>query len=177
MINERNFDRVAGMIDPSKVIFGGKTDRADKFIAPTIMDNVTREDAVMHEEIFGPVLPMMSYSNLDEVKDFINEGEKPLVLYMFSKNKQDVESVLKSCSSGGVCINDCFLQYGNKNLPFGGVGMSGIGHYNGDYTFDTFSHLKAEFHKSFSMDSDVRYPPFDDKKFKSLKFALEKLNN
>jgi len=174
IINERNFDRLVSLIDKDKVIFGGQSDRSDKFISPTIMDNITRDDKAMKEEIFGPILPIITWKQIDEVKQFINEGDKPLVLYVYSKNKANIEDVLNSCSSGGAVVNDCLLQNANKNLPFGGVGASGIGAYNGDFTFQTFSHMKGEVHKASSIDPDIRYPPLKGK-FKTLKWIADNL--
>ncbi|MEM7797817.1 MAG: aldehyde dehydrogenase [Chloroflexota bacterium] len=174
IINERNFDRLLGLIDQEKVIYGGQSDRADKYIAPTIMGNVTLDDAVMREEIFGPILPVISWRSLDDVKEIVRSLDKPLVLYMYSTSKANVEDILTHCSSGGVTINDCFLQYANKNLPFGGVGASGIGAYNGQHTFETFSHMKGEVHKAAGMDSAVRYPPLEPS-FKTLKFVSDNL--
>ncbi len=174
MINVRNFDRVASLIDQSKVVHGGDIDREQKFISPTIMDNVGQEDAVMKDEIFGPILPVISFTNLDQVKEMINGGEKPLALYMYSKSKDNINDVLKNCSSGGVNINDCLLQNVNKYLPFGGVGRSGIGAYNGQLTFDTFSHMKAEVHKAAGFDMPTRYPPLR-KRFKVLKWVADNI--
>ncbi|MEM7800304.1 MAG: aldehyde dehydrogenase [Chloroflexota bacterium] len=174
IINERNFDRLLRLIDQDKVIYGGESDRADKFIAPTIMGNVTLDDAVMQEEIFGPILPVMSWQSLDEVKEIVRSLDKPLVLYMYSKSNANVEEILANCSSGGVTVNDCLLQYVNKNLPFGGVGASGLGAYHGPYTFETFSHMKSEVHKAAGMDSSLRYPPLEPN-FKTLKFVADNL--
>ncbi len=174
IINHKNFDRLASMIDQDKVIFGGQTDRDDKYIAPTFMDNVSREDAVMQEEIFGPILPIMEYESLDEVIDFVNEGEKPLALYMFSKNDKNVRRVLKECSSGGACVNDTVMHFANANLPFGGVGESGIGAYHGEASFEVFSHKKSVLHKSFAMDLDIRYAPWK-KNLSKLKFLMKNL--
>ncbi|MEL7220501.1 MAG: aldehyde dehydrogenase [Bacteroidota bacterium] len=174
IINERNFDRLLRLMDQNKIVFGGKSDRSDKYIAPTIMEQVSRADKVMQEEIFGPIMPIITWQSLDEVKAFVNAGEKPLVLYMFSTDKANIEKVLTHCSSGGVTVNDCLLHNANKSLPFGGVGASGIGAYNGKHTFDLFSHLKGELHKAAGMDTDVRYPPLKPN-FKTLKWVADNL--
>ncbi len=172
IINERNFDRLKSLIDEEKVIYGGKTDRDDKYMSPTFMDNVSREDRVMQEEIFGPIFPIMEWENLDEVIDFVNSDEKPLALYMYSKDQKRVDRVLKYCSSGGACINDSLVHIANPHLPFGGVGASGIGSYHGDESFRTFSHEKSVLHKSSSVDLDVRYAPWG-KNYGKLRFLLK----
>ena len=173
IVNERHFDRVVHLIDESKVVFGGETDRVDKYIAPTFIDGVTKDDVIMQEEIFGPLLPILTWNNLEEVKNFINDYEKPLVLYYFSKNKSNVEYILTHCSSGDACINDCLVQNANDNLPFGGVGESGIGSYHGKFSFDTFSHMKGVVYKASGMDLPIRYAPWG-KNYGKLKFLVDK---
>ncbi len=173
MINEKNFDRVVSLIDEDKVIFGGKRERGDKYISPTFMDNVVASDKVMQDEIFGPVFPILTWKDLDEVTSFVRSNEKPLVLYMFSKSKDNIQTVLGQCSSGGACINDCLVQNANDNFPFGGVGQSGIGGYHGKHSFDTFSHLKSVLHRSSGFDIALRYAPWA-KNYKKIKFLIDK---
>ena len=127
----------------------------------------------MQEEIFGPLLPILTWNKLEEVKNFINDYEKPLVLYYFSKNKSNVEYILTHCSSGDACINDCLVQNANDNLPFGGVGESGIGSYHGKFSFDTFSHMKGVVYKASGMDLPIRYAPWG-KNYGKLKFLVDK---
>ncbi len=174
IINQRNFDRLSHLIDENKVIFGGQTDRDDKYIAPTLLDGISLDDAIMQEEIFGPLLPIIEWENLDEVIQLINQREKPLALYMFSKNSSHNNRILKECPSGGACINDTVVHIGNPNLPFGGVGESGIGAYHSQASFDTFSHLKSVLHKSPAIDLEVRYAPWK-KNFGKLKFLLKNM--
>jgi len=160
IINEKHFDRLCKLLDENKIVFGGKTDRKNKYIAPTLMDDVTMDDAVMQEEIFGPILPIIEFTEIDDAIDMINAGSKPLALYCFSKRGSRVDKVVRNTSSGGVCINDTIMHIANPNLPFGGVGDSGIGAYHSESTFKTFSHQKSVMHKSFLVDVPMRYPPF-----------------
>ena len=160
IINERHFDRINRLIDSNKVFTGGKTDKSDLYISPTILENITTDDAVMGQEIFGPVLPVITYKNVNEAIDFVNKNEKPLAFYIFSENKSFSEKVLQETSGGGGCINDTLMHLGNANLPFGGVGESGIGAYHGASTFDTFSHKKSVHKKSTITDLKIRYAPY-----------------
>lgn len=160
IINERHFDRINRLIDSNKVFTGGKTDKSDLYISPTILENITTDDAVMGQEIFGPVLPVITYKNVNEAIDFVNKNEKPLAFYIFSENKSFSEKILQETSGGGGCINDTLMHLGNANLPFGGVGESGIGAYHGASTFDTFSHKKSVHKKSTITDLKIRYAPY-----------------
>ena len=160
IINERHFDRINRLIDSNKVFVGGKSDKADLYISPTILENVSIEDAVMGQEIFGPVLPVITYNNINEAIDFVNKNEKPLAFYIFTESKTFSDKVLNETSGGGGCINDTLMHLGNANLPFGGVGESGIGAYHGASTFDTFSHKKSVHKKSTITDLKVRYAPY-----------------
>lgn len=174
IISEKHFERIKKLID-GNVIFGGKTDVSQKFISPTIIDDVTPEDKVMKEEIFGPIMPVMQYEKIDEAIKFINEREKPLALYIFSNSNSFVEKILHETTSGGVCVNDAMLHLGNVFLPFGGVGSSGMGAYNGKIGFETFSHKRAVLKRSFLFDVKQRYAPFTKSKIKFIKFAVRKL--
>lgn len=163
IINERQFDRLATFINNGEIVAGGKTNRNERYISPTILDKVSWEAPVMEDEIFGPILPVLEYSNLEEAINKINERPKPLALYIFSKNENKQNKVLRETSSGGVCINDTVMQVGVSELPFGGVGNSGIGSYHGKASFDTFSHQKSVLKKSFLMDLKWRYAPYAGK--------------
>lgn len=174
IINQKNFDRLAGLIEPNKVVFGGQTDRDDLYISPTLMDNVSLDAPIMQEEIFGPILPIMEYENIDDAINLINDREKPLALYIFSKTKSLCDRVLKECPSGGATVNDTVMHIGNPNLPFGGVGESGIGAYHSESSFETFSHIKSVLHKAPGIDLDIRYAPWG-KNFSKLRFLVNKL--
>lgn len=160
MINRKHFDRVASLIDPQKVVFGGDSDVHTLRIEPTIMDNVTAEDAVMQEEIFGPVLPIIAYDTTEEAIRFINAREHPLALYLFSEDKATQERFLHSVPFGGGCINDTIIHLATSRMGFGGVGHSGMGSYHGKKSFDTFSHEKSIVSKSTWLDLPIRYMPY-----------------
>ena len=160
MINEKHFNRVLGLIDESKVVFGGRFDRERLKIAPTVMDGVTREDAVMQEEIFGPVLPVIEVGSMAEAAAFVRQGQKPLALYIFTNNKESERLFTERVSFGGGCVNDTVMHLSNANLPFGGVGASGMGAYHGAKTFETFSHAKSILKTSNWIDLPLRYQPY-----------------
>ena len=172
MINRKHYDRVMGLIDPAKVVLGGQGDPDTLRIQPTIMDNVTADDAIMQEEIFGPVLPVIAYDSLDEAVRFINSREHPLALYLFSEDKRTQERFLKSVAFGGGCINDTIIHLATSRMGFGGVGHSGMGSYHGRKSFDTFSHEKSIVDKSTWMDMPVRYMPYSPIKDKLLRMFL-----
>ena len=173
MISRRHYDRVMGLIDPAKVVFGGKGDESSLHIQPTIMDNVTLDDAVMQEEIFGPVLPVIAYDNLDEAVDFINSHEHPLALYLFSEDKAVQQRFLRAVPFGGGCINDTIIHLATSRMGFGGVGHSGMGSYHGKKSFETFSHEKSIIHKSTWIDLPFRYMPYSGVKDKLIRFFLK----
>lgn len=163
IIDEAAFDRLVSYIDKDKVVFGGNYVREKKFIEPTIMDNVTFNDPVMQSEIFGPIMPIITYENLDEVIQIINSRPKPLALYLFSKDKNNINKVLKNTSSGGMCVNETIMHVASSYLPFGGVGESGMGKYHGKNSFFAFTHEKAVVNKGFAIDVSLRYAPFEGK--------------
>jgi aldehyde dehydrogenase (NAD+) len=169
IISERHLTRIVSYLDGQEVIHGGKYDVANKYIEPTIVLNPAHDSLLMQQEIFGPILPIVTVKNISQSIPFVNERAKPLALYIFSKNKDFEQQVLTSTSAGMVCINDGFMFAANPNLPFGGVGNSGTGAYHGKIGFDNFSHLKTVMKRSFWFDVPLRYPPFTDKKFKLLK--------
>lgn len=172
IINERNFDRLEKMIDREKVVFGGETNREKRYISPTVLDNVTWEDLVMQEEIFGPILPILTYKNLETAMQTVVEGEKPLSAYLFSNDAKEQELFTQNLSFGGGCINDTLMHLSNDRLPFGGVGNSGIGHYHGKFGFEAFSHQKAILKKSNYLEPELKYPPYSDAKLNILKKLL-----
>ncbi len=172
IINERNFARLEKLINKEKVIFGGETHREKRYISPTVLDHVTWEDTVMQEEIFGPILPILTYKNLDEAIQKVIEGEKPLSAYIFSNNAKEQTKILEKLSFGGGCINDTLMHISNHHLPFGGVGNSGLGNYHGKFGFDAFSHQKAILDKSIYLEPELKYPPYTDGKLKILKKLL-----
>ncbi|PPZ91844.1 aldehyde dehydrogenase [Cloacibacterium normanense] len=172
IINERNFDRLEKMIDREKVVFGGETNREKRYISPTVLDNVTWDDAVMQEEIFGPILPILTYKNLETAMQTVVKGEKPLSAYLFSNDAKEQELFTEKLSFGGGCINDTLMHLSNDRLPFGGVGNSGIGHYHGKFGFIAFSHQKAILKKSNYLEPELKYPPYSDAKLNILKKLL-----
>lgn len=160
IINDKHFQRICSLIDPDKVFFGGKTDPLSRKIQFTVMDNVTWEDAVMKEEIFGPVLPFITYDHLDDVISEIKNHDKPLALYIFSQNKRNIEKVHSSCSFGGGCINDTDIHVITTAMGFGGIGESGMGQYHGKDGFDTFTHYTSIVDKKTWIDLGQRYQPY-----------------
>ena len=160
IINEKHFTRVAGLIDKKKVVLGGQTNPDTCQIAPTVMDNVTWEDRVMQEEIFGPLLPILTYDNLEEVYALLAKKPKPLALYFFSEDKKRIKEVTSRISYGGGCINDVVIHLATSQMGFGGVGESGMGSYHGKTGFDAFSHTKSIVDKKTWMDLPMRYQPY-----------------
>jgi aldehyde dehydrogenase (NAD+) len=168
IINQTQFDRLTRLLQDGDILVGGETIESERYIAPTVIDNVALDAPIMQEEIFGPILPVIEYENLEEVIAIINSRPKPLALYIFSRNKDIQQRILQATSSGGVCINDTIMQVGVNELPFGGVGDSGIGSYHGVASFDTFSHHKSVLKKSFLLELNWRYAPYK-KKLEQLK--------
>ncbi|WP_414514453.1 aldehyde dehydrogenase [Nostoc sp. PCC 9305] len=163
IISEKHFERLVSFLKDGKVVIGGENQPSERYIAPTLIDNVSLEDSVMQEEIFGPILPIIEYTDIAEAIALINSRPKPLALYFFSQDKNLQKRVLQETSSGGVCINDTVMQVGVSSLPFGGVGDSGIGNYHGKASFDTFSHKKSVLQNSFWLDLKWRYAPYEGK--------------
>jgi len=166
IINERHFDRLAAMLDSGPVVVGGETDRATRYIAPTVLRDVDPTSPVMADEIFGPILPVLKVRDLDEAIAFVNDRPKPLVLFIFSSNGKAQQRVVEQTSSGAVNINTFWLNMAVLDLPFGGVGDSGMGTYHGRHSFDTFSHAKAVLTKPTAVDPSLIYPPYTAKKVK-----------
>lgn len=160
IVNDRQFDRLVSLLNESPVLIGGNSDKCDRYIAPTLIDQVSPNSKIMAEEIFGPILPILEYDQLSDAITFVNAQPKPLALYFFSSNKQNQERILQETSYGGGCFNDLIMHLGNPELPFGGVGHSGMGSYHGKASFDTFSHRKSVLKNSFRFDLKWRYPPY-----------------
>lgn len=173
IINEKHFNRISGLINPKKVVHGGKTDAQTFKIEPTIMDNVIFEDAVMQEEIFGPVLPILTYDSIDSAISKINSMPHPLALYLFSSNKKSIKKVTASCGFGGGCINDTIIHLATSEMGFGGFGESGMGSYHGKDGFQTFSHYKSIVDKKTWLDLPMRYQPYKSINSKLLYFFLK----
>ena len=163
IINLRQFDRLIELLSYGEITIGGETNREQLYIAPTIVDRVSWQNEIMVSEIFGPILPVLTYEDITEAIARINSQPKPLALYFFSQNKHLQKRIIQETSSGGVCFNDTLLQYCVPTLPFGGIGNSGIGNYHGKASFDTFSHYKSVLHKPFFLASKLLYPPYKDK--------------
>ena len=172
IINDRNFERLVKLIDQDKIFYGGKTDASIKYIEPTILQNVTWDDAVMQEEIFGPILPVLTFKNFNEALLQIAEHEKPLSAYLFTDDSEEKENFVSKISFGGGCINDVVMHLSNDNIPFGGVGNSGIGNYHGKFGFEAFSHQKAILDRATWGEPDLKYPPYTDKKLEWIKKLL-----
>ena len=172
IINSKHFDRIRGLINGMKVVMGGEMIPDKLRIAPTILDQVSPNDPVMQEEIFGPVLPILTVQNIDQAYDFVRDREKPLALYLFTSDKSTERRFLREVSFGGGCVNDTIIHIATSNLPFGGVGNSGKGHYHGKYTFHTFSHSKAVVKKYNWLDITMRYQPYSKLKDRLVRMFL-----
>ena len=160
IINKKHFDRLIGLIDHDKVIYGGHSNPETLKIAPTVLDRVTDDDAVMGEEIFGPILPIITFNSYDEVYSRLRKCPKPLALYVFTEDKKTAENVTRLLPFGGGCINDVIIHLATEHMGFGGVGESGMGAYHGDTGFDTFSHIKSIVNKKTWIDLRMRYRPY-----------------
>ena len=159
LVNDKAFERVKGYMKDGKVLYGGTTDATERFIEPTLLADVPLTSPVMNEEIFGPILPMIPFENRDEVVTFVREREKPLALYYFGKVK-NAKEIIRLTSAGGSCINDAIMHIANENMPFGGVGNSGMGHYHGKLSFEAFSHKRAVVTTPTWLDLPFRYMPY-----------------
>ncbi|MET0759820.1 MAG: aldehyde dehydrogenase [Flavobacterium sp.] len=163
IVNDKNWQRQCDLLVGCTIVFGGQTNAANCYIAPTLIDEPSFDSLVMQDEIFGPILPILSYDNDLDLKNIISKYEKPLALYVFTENKRFAEKVIQEFSFGGGCVNDTVIQFSNKRLPFGGVGHSGIGAYHGKMSFDLFSHKKAIVKKANWLDLPMRYAPYNNK--------------
>lgn len=173
IINARHFDRILKLIEPEKVVIGGQSDKEALYIAPTVMNNVSFDDAVMQEEIFGPVLPIIEFEDLDWAIKMVKDRDKPLALYVFSSSKKNTTKIFHEISFGGGAVNDAVMHLVNSNLPFGGVGESGMGSYHGKAGFDTFSHYKSIYSHSTLLEPNLKYTPYTANKLKVMRLMLE----
>ncbi|HQO30740.1 MAG TPA: aldehyde dehydrogenase [Chitinophagales bacterium] len=173
IINEKHFVRLTKLLEKGNILMGGKTDINDLYIAPTLIDGVTGDDPVMQGEIFGPILPIIEYEKLDDAIRFVNSRNKPLALYIFSEDKMYQERILNETSSGNASINECLMHVGQFELPFGGVGESGMGAYHGDVSFETFSHMKGILKKSTLSDFKQRFPPYTESGTKLIRKLID----
>lgn len=173
MINQKHFTRVMGLIEKEKVILGGQGRESELRIEPTILDHVTPEDAVMQEEIFGPVLPVLTYQKIEEAMRFVEERPHPLALYIFSNDKKTQKRFTQTVAFGGGCVNDTVLHLATSRMGFGGVGNSGMGSYHGYNSFRTFSHEKSILHKYNWIDMPMRYQPYNRLNDKFIKLFLK----
>ncbi|MBN2158924.1 MAG: aldehyde dehydrogenase [Spirochaetes bacterium] len=171
IVNVRHFDRIIKLLRGRKVIHGGGNSRKEKYIAPTIVDGVTMKDPIMREEIFGPLLPVMTFARIDDAIALVNRLPRPLALYYFSKNEKKQKKVLAGTASGGACVNDTVSHVGSPWLPFGGIGDSGMGRYHGRSGFETFSHQRGVLKRTTLFDMKLRYPPYG-KRVKLLRFLF-----
>jgi aldehyde dehydrogenase (NAD+) len=163
IVNEKNWHRLVSMIDPQKVIFGGETDVEDCYISPTLIEEDSLNSLLMEDEIFGPILPILTYKEETEISTVISKYEKPLALYVFTDDRKFAKKIIKNHSFGGGCINETVMHFSNKRLPFGGVGHSGIGAYHGQLSFDIFTHHKGIMKKATWLDLPMRYAPYTNK--------------
>lgn len=172
MIHEKHYERVMNLIKEETVVIGGYGSRDTLQIAPTILDSVAADAPVMQEEIFGPVLPVLTFGKIEEAEQFVKKREKPLALYLFTRKKEVEKRILNNLSFGGGCINDTVIHLATSRMGFGGVGASGMGTYHGKDSFDTFSHRKSIVKKSNALDLPVRYPPYGKRKEKLLRIFM-----
>jgi acyl-CoA reductase-like NAD-dependent aldehyde dehydrogenase len=163
IINAKHLERLEQLLAHTHIAFGGAIDKKQRYIAPTILDNINLQAPIMQEEIFGPLLPIITYQSLDQAITFINDRPHPLALYLFSNKTQEQQQFIRNTQSGGICINDTLIQAYAHDLPFGGVGKSGFGAYHGKKTFDTFTHYKSVVKNKCWFDLSVRYPPYGKK--------------
>ena len=173
IINRKHFDRLLGLIDESKLVFGGESSEETLQIAPSVLDRVTPEDAVMQEEIFGPLLPILTVRSMDEALAFVNARPKPLAFYIFTQNKSVEQMFLRRASFGGGCVNDTIIHLATSAMGFGGVGNSGMGSYHGKKSFETFSHEKSIVKKYTWLDLPMRYQPYTKQKDKMIRTFLK----
>ena len=172
IINEKRFHRLMSLLDGCKIVQGGSYSEEEKFISPTLVEDINMNHPIMKEEIFGPILPILTYSHISEVINIIKENPYPLALYLFTKDKVVENYIIENIQFGGGCINHLISHVANPHLPFGGIGFSGMGRYHSKYTFDTFSHEKSIFKSRGTFDTNILYPPYKEEKLKLAKKFL-----
>ena len=173
IVNRKHFDRLLGLMNPEKLVFGGESREESLQIAPAVLDGVTPEDAVMQEEIFGPLLPILTVRSMEEALSFVNDRPKPLAFYIFTQDKKVEQMFLRRASFGGGCVNDTIIHLATSAMGFGGVGNSGMGSYHGKKSFDTFSHEKSIVKKYNWIDLPMRYQPYTEQKEKMIRTFLK----
>lgn len=178
IVNKKHFNRVKLLLDDSikngdRVIYGGNYNEKENFIEPTIIEKVSEKSIINYEEIFGPLLPLFEYGSINEAISFINKKEKPLALYIYSRNKKSINKIINNTSSGGVCINHSAMHYSNSNLPFGGINNSGVGKSKGIYGFEEFSNKKSVLKQNLPSATDLMMPPYNDLKQKLIDFSIK----
>lgn len=169
IINEKHFNRLIKLMDGMHIVYGGNYNEETHVMMPTIIDDVLESDPIMKEEIFGPLLPILTYKSFDEAVKYVKRHERPLALYLFTNSKDTKQKVLDELTFGGGCINDTIMHIANEHLPFGGIGSSGMGAYHGKAGFETFSHIESIVERSKHLDNPLRYAPFTDMKFKMIR--------
>ncbi len=172
IVNDVHFQRLEKLLHAGTVAVGGQTDPDSRYIAPTVVTGVTRADPVMQEEIFGPILPVIAVDSVDEALGVVNADDKPLALYVFTEDDAEAERVLAGATSGGACVNGTLMHISNPNLPFGGVGESGMGAYHGKFGFDTFTHHRSVMTRTTKLDPPMTYPPYTAKKERMIRRGL-----
>lgn len=173
IVSEKHYQRLKGLLEGQKPLVGGGFDDTRRFIEPTLLDEVDPESPVMSEEVFGPILPLMTYRDLDNCIEFVRSRPKPLAFYLFTSTKEVEEKILNSCAFGGGCINDTIIHLATPHMPFGGVGESGMGSYHGKKSFDTFTHYRSVVKKSTWLDLPMRYHPYDEKKLGMIRMFMK----
>lgn len=173
IINDAHFDRLSTLLDDGETFIGGESEKASRYIAPTILNNITLDDSIMQDEIFGPILPVLDYESVEDCINIINARPRPLALYVFTSDQALEDRIMSTVSFGGGAVNDTIAQLGNHHLSFGGVGASGFGSYHGKSSFDCFSHKKSVMKKPFWPDFPIRYAPYDDMKLGLVKKVLK----
>lgn len=163
IINQKHFDRLSAMLADGTILMGGTVVREQRYIAPTLITNVRQDSPLLTDEIFGPILPVIPFDDIDDCVEYINNRPTPLALYYFSQSKKQARYIVNHTESGGVCINDTVVHVANSRLPFGGVGASGMGRYHGKYSFETFSHAKSVMKTSTRLYLDIKFAPYLDK--------------
>ncbi|HBN06704.1 MAG TPA: aldehyde dehydrogenase, partial [Bacteroidales bacterium] len=172
IINQTHFFRLRKMLDDGKIIYGANYDEKEKYISPTLIEDILPDSELLSEEIFGPILPIISFENIDTLIQELKVKPKPLALYVFSQSKKIQDKIIENISSGGVCVNDTIMHIVPQSLPFGGVGNSGMGSYHGRKSFKTFSHERSILNRKTWLDLALRYPPFTESKKKIVKKVL-----
>jgi aldehyde dehydrogenase (NAD+) len=172
IINERNFNRLLSLIDPSKIYYGGKTNAAERYIEPTLLTDINWDDPIMQDEIFGPLLPVIEFEDIHDVISKLQTLPRPLALYLFTASRKQQKEVINKLKFGGGCINDTIMHIANPYLPFGGIGPSGMGAYHGEEGFRTFTHYKSVMHKGTWFEPPVKYPPYSKLKLRLIKLLM-----